>query len=455
MAIRVLIVDDSSFFRRRISDLITAEGSGMEVAGTAVNGKEAVELAASLKPDVITMDVEMPIMDGIEAVKKIMASTPTPIIMFSSLTEEGAMATFNALEAGALDYITKNFDDIARNRDAAMEEIRAKIRDIASQGRRIRRTPSYSAPSSATSSTAPRSSSSLGRTLGTASATSALSSRSSTVASKSSSVLGSRTSSVLGSRSGTAAPLTSSQRTSSVLGSRSSLTSVLQNKTALAAEASQTASKTSAAGLPKTITGASYKPSGKRYKLLAIGSSTGGPAALQKVLEGLPANLPVPVIIVQHMPSTFTATFAARLDRSLKISVCEAKDGDVLQAGKVYIAPGGRQMMIEGSASCARVKLADVNSPTIHFKPCVDITFATVNNLYKSDVLAIILTGMGSDGANACKLLKQSGSKVWAQNEETCVIYGMPAAVVKAGAADAVVGLPDVAPCIVAEITGH
>ena len=349
MAIKVLVVDDSSFFRRRVSEIINSE-SRLEVIDVAVNGREAVEKAKTLKPDVITMDIEMPVMDGITAVREIMAASPTPILMFSSLTHDGAKATLDALDAGALDFLPKKFEDIARNRDEAVSLLQQRVIQIASK-RAFMRRPIARPASAATSSTA--------------------------------------------------RPL-----------------------------ASRTATPTASA--PSRPMAAKFRASGKKYQLTAIGTSTGGPVALQKILTRLPVNYPHPIVLIQHMPATFTAAFASRLNTLCKIQVKEAQDGDVLQAGVAYLAPGGKQMMVDGRAGAARLRIID-GGDRMNYKPCVDVTFGSAAKVYGDKVLSMVLTGMGADGREGARMLKSAGSTIWAQDEESCVVYGMPQAVAKAG----------------------
>jgi two-component system chemotaxis response regulator CheB len=199
---------------------------------------------------------------------------------------------------------------------------------------------------------------------------------------------------------------------------------------------------------------ANFRPSGKQYKLVAIGTSTGGPVALQTIITALPANFPLPIVLVQHMPAAFTGAFASRLNSLAKIEVKEAADGDILRPGVAYLAPGGKQMLVEGSDSQAKLRIKDDDSPRITFKPSVDITFGTAAKVFSDKVLAIVLTGMGSDGRDGCRLLKQFGSKIWSQDEASCVVYGMPQAVTSAGLADAEINLADVASRLIAEV-GH
>ncbi|WP_158107629.1 protein-glutamate methylesterase/protein-glutamine glutaminase [Vibrio furnissii] len=354
MAIKVLVVDDSSFFRRRVSEIINSE-SRLEVIDVATNGREAVDKAQRLKPDVITMDIEMPVMDGISAVREIMAANPTPILMFSSLTHDGAKATLDALDAGALDFLPKKFEDIARNRDEAVSLLQQRVIQIASKKAFMRR-PVVSRP--ATSSPTPASPSSL------------------------------------------------LNRTSS---STSSLT---QSRPVVAS--------------------ARFKASGKKYQLTAIGTSTGGPVALQKILTKLPANYPHPIVLIQHMPATFTAAFASRLNSLCKIQVKEAEDGDVLRPGVAYLAPGGKQMMLEGRPGAAKLRIID-GGDRMNYKPCVDVTFGSASKIYGDKVLSMVLTGMGADGREGARMLKNAGATIWAQDEDSCVVYGMPQAVAKAG----------------------
>ena len=380
MAIRVLVVDDSSFFRRRLTEIIAADPE-MVVAGTANNGREAIEKAAELKPDVITMDVEMPVMDGIQAVREILKVQRTPILMFSSLTHNGAKATLDALEAGATDFLPKKFEDIARDKADAIDLLRQRIKAVAKR-RVAPKIPS--APVSAPAS-APRQ---------------------------------------------VSAPIARTPASRAEL-----LRTVERLDTAESHDRS-------------------FKVSGKSYRLVAIGTSTGGPVALQTIITALPANFPLPVLLVQHMPAAFTGAFAARLNTLAKIEVKEAADGDVLRPGVAYLAPGGKQMLLEGSDAHCKIRIKEDDSPRITFKPSVDITFGSAAKVFQDKVLAVVLTGMGSDGRDGARLLKQFGSKIWAQDEASSVVYGMPQAVTAAGLTDVEVSLADVASKMQAEV-GH
>ncbi|WP_223467197.1 chemotaxis response regulator protein-glutamate methylesterase [Pseudomonas sp. GL-RE-26] len=367
MAVKVLVVDDSGFFRRRVSEILSAD-SNIQVVGTATNGKEAIDQALALKPDVITMDYEMPMMDGITAVRHIMQRCPTPVLMFSSLTHEGARVTLDALDAGAVDFLPKNFEDISRNPEKVKQLLCEKILSISRSNRRVS---TYSAPAPVAAPAPTPAPSSIGSY-------------------------------------GSSAPV----------------------RPAPAPIPARTHGATASSPAPKR----------KAYKLVAIGTSTGGPVALQRVLTQLPANFPAPIVLVQHMPAAFTKAFAERLDKLCRISVKEAEDGDILRPGLALLAPGGKQMMIDGRGA---VKILP-GDERLNYKPCVDITFGSAAKTYGDKVLAVVLTGMGADGREGARMLKQGGSSIWAQDEASCVIYGMPMAIVKAELADAVYSLDDI-----------
>jgi len=394
MAIKVLVVDDSSFFRRRVSEIVNQDPD-LEVVAVAANGKEAVDLAAKLKPQVITMDIEMPVMDGITAVREIMANNPTPILMFSSLTHDGAKATLDALEAGALDFLPKRFEDIATNKDDAIILLQQRIKALGR--RRMHRS-------------SPLSTSSFADTRRTTLADHNVKAPVRPLASRLSS-----TTPTVTARSGLSTPKADRQTTNS------------------------TASSVSA-----------IRASGKQYRVLLIGTSTGGPVALQKVLTGLPANYPHPIVLIQHMPAAFTPAFAARLNTLCNIDVKEAKNGDVMRPGCAYLAPGGMQLMIERNGMSGRLKVISGNSE-MNYKPSVDITFASASKAFGGDVLAVVLTGMGADGREGARMLKSVGATIWAQDEASCVVYGMPQAVVSTGIATHSIILDHMAEAIIKE----
>jgi two-component system chemotaxis response regulator CheB len=192
--------------------------------------------------------------------------------------------------------------------------------------------------------------------------------------------------------------------------------------------------------------------SGKKYNLLAIGTSTGGPVALQKILTKFPQDFPLPIIMIQHMPATFTNAFASRLNSLCQIDVKEASDGDILMPGCAYLAPGGRQMIISGTESSAKIRIIDDNSAKITFKPSVDVSFGSAAKVFGGNVFGLILTGMGADGREGSRMLKSKGSTIWAQDEQSCVVYGMPQAVTVAGISNLSLPLDAISSSIFKEI---
>ena len=396
MTVKVLVVDDSGFFRRRLTEILSSDGQ-IQVVGTASNGQEAIEQTLALRPDVITMDYEMPVMDGITAVKHIMQRSPTPVLMFSSLTQEGARVTLDALDAGALDYLPKNFEDISRNPQKVRQLLCDKVHILAKSNRRALARPSMLAgATAATRATAP---------LSTAASPARV-----------------RQAVPTPTPTPTPTPAASSLTTAARLAARSAATPSQRPVVA----------STTDAVLASTVS-----PPRKAYRLVAIGTSTGGPVALQKILTQLPADFPTPIVMIQHMPATFTNAFAERLNKLCKIEVKEAQEGDMLRAGLALLAPGGKQMMID-ARGFVRILPGDER---LNYKPSVDVTFGSAAQVFNDKVLAVVLTGMGSDGREGARMLKQAGSQVWAQDEVSCVIYGMPMAVVKAGLADSVYSL--------------
>ena len=348
MPVRVLVVDDSSFFRRRLTEIFNSD-THIEVIGAAANGQEAMELVKKLKPDVVTMDIEMPIMDGITAVRKIMQTSPLPILMFSSLTTDGAQATLDALEAGAVDFLPKRMEDISQDREVAKRQLCARVRLIGARG--------------------------------------------------------------------------------------------LKKVVAPTAAARPAMQKTEPSLVPRPT---STRARRGGYRLVILGTSTGGPVALQKVLTGLPATFPLPILLVQHMPASFTPAFAERLNKLSGISIKEACDGDHLQKGWAYLAPGGKQMLVEDQRGSQVIRIVE-SSPGQTYKPSVDVTFGSAAKLFSGDVLAVVMTGMGADGREGARMLKNHGSTVWAQDKETSVIYGMPAAIAEANLADNILALDAIA----------
>ena len=364
MPYKVLVVDDSTFFRRRVREILEQDPK-LEVVGEAKNGREAVQMVRDLDPDVVTMDVEMPVMDGISAVKEIMGKHPVPIIMFSSLTYEGAQATLDALEAGALDFLPKKFEDIARDRKEVVDLLQSRVR-------------------------------------------------------------------ALGLRKGTIGRFRRAPELAFTPGKTKATRTFIRSS---------------------SLSGRDSVAKSKPYQLLAIGTSTGGPVALQTILTQIPATFSYPIVLVQHMPGTFTSAFAERLNQMCQIKVKEAADGDVLRPGVAYLAPGGKQMILRGGSANPRISIMDSNiHDSMTYKPSVDLTFDSLAEVFGGNVLGIILTGMGADGREGCRKLKARGARIWAQDEQSCVVYGMPQAIAKANIAERSVALSDMADLIKKEM---
>ena len=380
MTVSVLVVDDSGFFRKRLTEILTSSGQ-IKVVGAATNGREGVELAEKLRPDVITMDYEMPVMDGISAVREIMRKHPIPVLMFSSLTYEGARVTLDALEAGAVDFLPKNFEEIARDNSQLQKILIERILDVA-RSRPGNRSPAPSrAEPSAPASRAPEP---AGRP---------------------------RPEPAPRQRPDTRAP----------------------------------AASAGSPGETEAPRRHGRRGPAKHYAVVGIGTSTGGPVALQRVLTVLPATFPAPIVLVQHMPASFTPAFAERLNKLCRIEVRQAEDGDVLRPGLALLAPGGKQMMVENRGGQPRIRILP-GDERLNYKPCVDVTFGSLARSFPGKTLGVILTGMGSDGKEGCRMMKQSGSDIWSQDEKSSVIYGMPMAVAKAGLTDDVLSLDEIGP---------
>lgn len=379
MPVKVLIVDDSSFFRNRIADLLGGDAR-ISVSGTASNGREAIEQVKLLRPDVVTMDVEMPEMNGIDALRQIMQQCPVHVIMLSSLTHEGARVSMKALEAGAADCIPKDL----REWMGSSSGIKNQLRDqVVALGKSRRPRVSASNLLSEKSSTPVRSSPMRHDVAPTVS-------------------------------------VSTKERPSSALAS------LRQRSGTSTAMRSDTSRRSSVPSFPDC-------------RLVVIGSSTGGPAALQNILTRLPVSFPHPILLVQHMPKTFTSVFAERLNQQCNITVKEAEDGDRLIAGTALLAPGGHQLIIDPRQS-DRIKVMP-GDERLTYKPSVDVSYGSAAKCFGDKVLAVILTGMGSDGTDGARLLKRAGATVWAQDENSSTIYGMPKSVIEANLADAVLDL--------------
>ena len=414
MAIRILVVDDSSFFQKRIREILKPDPD-IEIIGFADNGREAIDKVQSLSPDVITLDYEMPVMDGLTALRNIMNIRPTPVLMFSSLTYDGARVTLDALDAGAVDYLPKNFEDLQRGGDRIRSILSQKIKDVASQynGRAARAVSQIStATSPATKFEAkPESKPKAKQDV-----------------------------------KPEAKPEVEKKPSVTKPAARSQPTPV-EKKVAEKKTADKTATRTRPKYDPTPVEAGPNKSLSHNVDLVVIGTSTGGPVALQKVLSDLPHSFKKPIVLVQHMPASFTSAFAERLDKLCAIGVKLAEDGDPLKPGQALLAPGGKQLMIDRG----RVKIID-GDERLNYKPSVDIALASAAKHYPGKTLAVILTGMGSDGCDGARLVKQTGGTIWAQDKDTSVIYGMPMAVAKAGYTDAILPLQEVALKMVKEV---
>lgn len=344
MMVKVLIVDDSAFMRNALSNMLSSDPE-IQIIGKARDGLEAVELVEKLRPDIVTMDVEMPRMDGITALKHIMEKNPVPVIMVSSLTVEGAKVTLDALDLGAVDFIPKNLSDLSINIVKIKEILIDKIKQIARKG-------------------------------------------------------------------------------------------IVKKRIRLATEPKPVEIPKS---MPVRTTGE------RRVGIVSIGTSTGGPKALQEIIPKLPKDFPAPIVIAQHMPPNFTGPFAERLNQLSQIEVREANEGDVLKPGVALIAPGRGHMRLKRPRGLETVVCISENKEEFIYRPSVDALMFSVAEFFPGRALGVILTGMGNDGLKGLIALKKTGGRIFAQNEETCVVYGMPKAVVDAGIADKVLSIEEMA----------
>jgi len=360
--IRVLVVDDSAFMRKAISIMI-ADDPEIEVVGLAHNGEEGLQKVHELSPDLVTMDIEMPRMDGLTALRKIMLEKPTPVMMVSSLTTEGAEATLEALDLGAVDFIPKQLSYVSLDIIKIKQDLIAKIKHISRRKYLV-----------------------------------------------------------------TARSL-SRRATASLAGSKPK-------------------ARPRPVALPILAMPSARRTGTKAMRVVAIGTSTGGPPALQLVVPVLPKQFPVPVLIVQHMPATFTKTLAQRLNTLSVLQVKEAEEGDRLDAGMVFIAPGDRHMLVRQQGANRYIHLSHEPADSL-YKPSVDVMMTSVAESFRGCTLGVIMTGMGHDGLEAIRKIKKEGGLVIAQDEATCVVYGMPRAIVEAGLADKVSSIECIAGDIV------
>ncbi|PQO28268.1 chemotaxis response regulator protein-glutamate methylesterase [Blastopirellula marina] len=333
--IRVLVVDDSQLIRALITDLLE-EAKDIEVVGTAADGMEAVRLARSLKPDVVTLDVQMPKMDGLQTLEKMLEEQPIAVIMVSATTQLGGQITLDALDRGALDYIAKP-EGLKEAETTLRTELCRKIRSVAS---------------------------------------------------------------------------TDVQRVLTMRRERAEQRRKRLEKSAVSREKKPIATATPASDLPVSD------------KCIALGISTGGPPALTSIFELLPAGLP-PIVIVQHMPANFTKAFAMRLNSISKVNVKEAETGDVIQPGHAYLAPGGLHLEVRKNGRSGGKLHVREGDPVSGHRPSVDVMMSSVASVYGNRVLGIVMTGMGRDGSDGCKAIRNAGGYVLGQDEASSDVYGM------------------------------
>ncbi|MBI3579048.1 MAG: chemotaxis response regulator protein-glutamate methylesterase [Ignavibacteriales bacterium] len=348
--INVVVVDDSAFMRKSLTMMLESDPQ-IKVVATARDGREGIEKIRQFNPDVITLDIEMPGMDGLTALGIIMKEMPRPVLMVSSLTSEGAKATIDALNLGAVDFIPKELSYVSLNIVKIKEELIEKVKNIAhSKAMQFR----------------------------------------------------------------------------------------LQRIKGLRPDATK---KSPAAA---SVSASDVKIPPKNFRALVIGVSTGGPFALLQVIPKLSGKFPLGIVVVQHMPPHFTKSLGERLNSLSEVTVKEAEHGEKIEPGTVLIAPGGSHLTFEKNGTgIPRVKISSEPSNTL-YRPCVDVMVGSAVETYNAPLLGLIMTGMGKDGLQGLKLVRQKGGYVIAQNEETCVVYGMPKAVVDAGIADAVIGLDEI-----------
>jgi two-component system, chemotaxis family, protein-glutamate methylesterase/glutaminase len=354
--VNVLIVDDSAFMRKSLSIMLESD-PGIKIIATARDGLDGYEKAKALRPDIITMDVEMPRMDGLTALEKIMKDCPTPVLMVSSITSEGAEATLKAMDLGAVDFIPKQLSYVSLDIVKIKQDLIDKVKAIARS-----------------------------RSL--------------------------------------------SQRLASIRGAAQRL--------------QPRASTPSVPGASRQMSENTYKPSAVDFHVVTLGISTGGPFSLQKIIPMLPKDFPLPILIVQHMPPKFTKSLSDRLNSMSQITVKEAEHGETIKNGTVYIAQGGFHMKaVKSGLSAPTIEISEQPSTTLH-RPSVDVMMESAVQAYGRNVLGVIMTGMGHDGLDGLKLIKSRNGYCLAQNEETCVVYGMPKSAVDAGIADAIVPLENI-----------
>jgi two-component system chemotaxis response regulator CheB len=377
--VRVMVVDDSTIFRRMLCQVLE-EDPRIEVVTTAINGATAMLKLAHFRPDVITLDLEMPVLDGFGVLDRLREMPDAPrVVVVSAVDARSQQATLTALERGAVDFLVK---PSTSGLDASLAELRRSVPDrivAIARGGVVNAPTPPAEPTRAQRATA--SDEFLGRAIGR----------------------------------DVASPQTIASGGVSARGS----------------------------GRPRPRAG---------VRAVVIGVSTGGPQALAQLVPQLPADLPVPVLLVQHMPPKFTTSLAESLDRKSVVTVREATGGEALEPGHVYLAPGGRHLVVRSGPDARPRTALDDGPPENSCRPAADVLFRTAVDVFGGDVLAVVLTGMGEDGARGCEVVRARGGFVIAQDEATSVLYGMPRRVAEIGAADEILPLDGIARAIV-EIT--
>jgi len=380
MPIGVLIVDDSPFMRLTLQKILNQE-PGIKVLDVARDGREGILKLQSLRPQVVTMDVEMPVMDGLRALEEIMRWQPTPVIILSALTTEGAQATLKALDLGAFDVVAKPSGSPGADLMALSRDLVEKVKAAACIN---------------------------------------------------------------------PARLGIKGINPIATGASGTLGAVVQTGGAkVAASVAMAGTSSSGPGPQFTSTGKMGPLPKYPIEIVAIGTSTGGPSALQVVLPALPANFPVPVLVAQHMPPGFTGPLAQRLNGLCPLNVREGIHGEVLKAGTVYVAPAGKQMQVQRKSGQLSLHIGDEAPIPTLYHPSVDVMFLSLAKEVGKGTLGVVMTGMGNDGTKGMKELKALEGFAIAEAEGTCVVYGMPRSLVDAGLADRVVPLGEIGRTIV------
>jgi two-component system, chemotaxis family, protein-glutamate methylesterase/glutaminase len=387
--VTVLIVDDSPFMRLTLQKILSQD-PGIKVLDSARDGREGIEKLQQLRPQVITMDVEMPVMDGLQALDEIMRWQPTPVIVLSAVTTEGAQATLKALDLGAFDVVAKLSGGPGADLQSFARDIIEKIKAAAQVdpqrlgkkgiAKRIGHKPISSPQGLGTSTTINRE---------------------------------------------TGIPRTQ-----------------LSQKPAVAP--ANSSGSVGSGSLRSRISDFSGSLPKHPVEIVAIGTSTGGPSALQNVLPQLPADFPVPVLVAQHMPAGFTGPLAQRLNGLCPLEVREGVHGEVLKAGTIYVAPAGKQLQVQRRGGQLFLNIGDDSPITTLYHPSVDVMFLSLAKEVGKGALGVVMTGMGNDGLKGMREIKGLEGFAIAESEETCVVYGMPRAIVEAGLADRVVPLGDI-----------